>query len=1003
MKPRNVILTVVMVVGILFAESAQAQYGQNKVIYEDKEVLFYQSEHVDFYHWQDVKDKNQIKNLAHVVDQVERSYGYLSNYLSHSLGKRPNVVFYRTHSIFAATQIIGDHISEGVLAFALPTFTTPTRYVLAIKLDRPVEEYDATITHEMAHIFQFDMAPNIFERLIGKGPPHWIVEGGAEFLGNEYNGSRSDDLREDIRRGAGANPEKDLPTLNEEDIDPYTFGEMRLRFIKEKYGEEVIKKFLIRAFKDGENLVEVLAELTDGAVRSPEQFDEAQRDHWREKFGLGMLTKPRPYQENEHFRGRHVVPAMHRRYPVISQVMSPDGKKLAVITVNSKYGVVLAVIPALPRETPVYKPESKSDHSKEQKSDTEMWKINILTPFFPPKHFEYIALDLQVSNLSWTKAGDKEYIVFFAQKDKDHILFVIDPDNRKNLRSFLIPLDNSLSPSFSSDGKRVIFSASHNTVRDLYEIDLESGKISNLTNDDAYEEGPSVSPDGKTVAYISFWGDFRKIFLLNLNTGNKKQITFGRFNDLSPSWSDDGRLITYSSDETDGVSNLYTLELETNMVSQWTDFYGRKFTPRFARGENDRIYYVHLWQYSQYMSFIGQNFELFDILLKKPYRRYVMRDSSEQSSLVFIPDRDLFEFELDENQLLNPTPAPEKWGCTSGDIQFGASTYWGMFGESYFGCSNLFGTKQHLARFLLYGSFRIIDYSYLNREKRTSWRWGASHIQIPLRYQFYDIINKEPKQFILNQTWVKQNSFDLRLVYPKNKFESWELFSSLQHRSFITFGINRAALDAHREVFSPNDIQLFNFFEKSTGSNLGFGAAYNRNTVLGSYDTWGPFHGNALRVQVGFAPPMGEEFQGFTSASVSAKTYRYLGLGSLFAGRVDFMANSRANGDFMLLCGPEYGRGCEYGSMVGNQIGYISGELRFPIPGTYLLGMPVRGFLFGDAATAKFNDDEFPAQKLKIYGIGVQYIIPFLSWPAQSIWTRDNGEWRPSFYVTWPW
>src|SRR3989338_2438186 len=211
---------------LLSTNVAYAQFGQNNVIYEGEDVLFYQSEHADFYHWQDMENENQIKHLAHVVDQVERSYAYLNNYLGHNLSQRPSVVFYRTHSIFASTYILGGHgIPEGVLAFALPTspFFKPVRYVLAIKMDLSAEEYDSTITHEMAHIFQFDMGPNILKLLTGGGPPHWIMEGGAEYLANEYNSMRTDDLRESERRGAGANPEKDMPTwldLNQETADP---------------------------------------------------------------------------------------------------------------------------------------------------------------------------------------------------------------------------------------------------------------------------------------------------------------------------------------------------------------------------------------------------------------------------------------------------------------------------------------------------------------------------------------------------------------------------------------------------------------------------------------------------------------------------------------------------------------------------------------------------------------------------------------------------------------
>ena len=1012
MKRKNTSLLAV-IVGLLFAVPAQAQFGQNNVIYEGEEVLFYQSEHADFYHWQDMEDEKQIKNLAHVVEQVELSYAYLSNYLGHSLSQRPNVVFYRTHSTFARTYILGGHgIPEGVLAFALPTspFFKPVRYVLAIKMDLSAEEYDSTITHEMAHIFQFDMGPNILKLLTGGGPPHWIMEGGAEYLANEYNSMRTDDLRESERRGAGANPEKDMPTwldLNQETADPYTFGPMTLRFIKEKYGQDVVKKFLIRAFQDGEDLIEVLAELTSGAVRSPEQFDETQRDYWREKFGPKMFAKPRPYQEDEYFRGRHVVPAMYRPVnrmgypePVISAVVSPDGTKLAVLTPSEKYArVVLAIIPALPRDIHPYTPK--------QKDERDEWKIEILTPYLPPKHFEYIALGIDVPNLSWVKSGDKEYIAFFAQNGRDHILFIVDPNNKDDLRSVPVPLDNALSPALSPDATKAYFSASRDITRDIYELELATGNARNLTDDDSYDESPAVSPDGTKVAYISFWGSYRKIFLLNIATGEKKQLTFNAFNDQTPSWSDDGRTIVYTSDKKDGVRSIYTIDLETNAVSQLTDFFGVSFTPRFARGENDRVYYAHLWQYDQYRNFIGQNFELFEVLTKKPYQQYVMENKREDNSLTFIPNRDLFRFEIDENQLLNPTPAPEKWSCGGGGVQLGYSTYWGMVGQSFFGCSNLLQTKQHIAQFFSWGSTKVVNYFYGNQEKRTTWLWGADYVQMPLSYQSYDIVHRYPNQFVLNQTWAKEVSFNLSTARPWNRFERLELYSRLRHRSYNVGGLKPTDSEEFIRFFTgdftADDKVLTDFFNNSTGSNLVFGTAYVRDTVLYSGNTWGPFHGNALRTQVEFAPPLGEEFQGYTSVNVAARMYRHLGTSSVFKVRGDVKATNRANGDFMLLGGPEYGRGAEYGSIVGNQVAYGSVEIGFPIPGTYLLGTPVRGFLYDDMAVAKFSDERFPAQKFNIPGIGVQFFIPFVGLPAQMTWRLEDSKLKPTFYVAMPW
>src|SRR3989344_972216 len=604
-------------------------------------------------------------------------------------------------------------------------------------------------------------------------------------------------------------------------------------------------------------------------------------------------------------------------------------------------------------------------------------------------------------------------IVFFARINRDHALVVIDAETGKISRKIELPLDQAFSPSFSPDGNWVYFSAAENIARDIWVVYVgnpNTVQIQRITNNKNFATAPSVSPDGTKVVYVDQDDDFQHLFLHYLGEGREEQITFGKFNDGWPSWSDDGSTIVYASDEANGIWNLYTLELSTRTVRQWTEFPLGVKTPIFAKGTTDTVYYVSPGEDTQ----SGGVFDkVFEAKLKKPIREQAVRDTGPAGGNVFNPSRDLFKFELDENQLLNPKEPPERWKCGGGEISFGVSTYWGMFGQSYFGCSNLLETKEHLGLFLSQGDFRILDYSYSNQEKRTSWRWGAHQYRMPYYYQFYDVVNRYPAQFILNNTWITESSFDFHTEYPWNKFNRLEFFSSLRHRSFNLLGYKVG--DLNQELFKDNpnftdqDIQMYKFLRNSAGSNFVFGAALVRDTVLGSYSTGfppyipAPFHGNALRVQVELAPPLGEEFQGYASVNVAARTYRHLGSSSLFAGRIDLMTTTRANGDFMLLCGPEYGRGCEYGSIAGNQVAYASAELRFPIPGTYLLGMPVRGLLFDDLAAVKFRGERFPAQKFNIPGLGLQYIIPFIGFPAQNIWRLENGKLKPSFYITLNW
>jgi outer membrane protein assembly factor BamA len=330
-----------------------------------------------------------------------------------------------------------------------------------------------------------------------------------------------------------------------------------------------------------------------------------------------------------------------------------------------------------------------------------------------------------------------------------------------------------------------------------------------------------------------------------------------------------------------------------------------------------------------------------------------------------------------------------------------------MLGQGLFRCSNILETKEHLALFFINGDLNIVDYSYTNQEKLNEKSIDFHRYRMPYYYQFYDIANRYPAQVILNNTWITENALDFHIKHPMNKFNRLEFFSGIRNRSFSVFGYD--VDDLNEDLFSPDfgftnqDIQFYRFLRNSSGSNVFLGMAYVRDTVLYSNKTWGPFHGNAFRAQLEFAPSLGEEFQGYTSINVIARTYRHLGSSSLFAAQAKLLKTTRENGDFMLLCGPEMLRGCEYGSIIGNKIGYASAELRFPLPGTYVLYQNIRGLLFVDSAYASFSNDNFSANKKNTFGFGLHYFIPFLGLPAQSIWIRDNGKWKPSFYITFHW
>jgi Tol biopolymer transport system component len=51
--------------------------------------------------------------------------------------------------------------------------------------------------------------------------------------------------------------------------------------------------------------------------------------------------------------------------------------------------------------------------------------------------------------------------------------------------------------AWSPDGKHIAFSANRNGQFDIFEVDVASGEITNVTNDAIYDGAPTYSPDGR--------------------------------------------------------------------------------------------------------------------------------------------------------------------------------------------------------------------------------------------------------------------------------------------------------------------------------------------------------------------------------------------------------------------------------------------------------------------------------------------------------------------------
>ena len=174
-------------------------------------------------------------------------------------------------------------------------------------------------------------------------------------------------------------------------------------------------------------------------------------------------------------------------------------------------------------------------------------------------------------------------LAFTGQRGGRDVLYLMDVKSRKVTRRIDLQLDQVLSPSFSPDGRRIVFSGLRHGSSDLYIVSLDEPGYKQITKDQFGDLQPQWSPDGKTIAFASDRGDDTefeilkigklKISLFDVESGAVRVLPNQAGLNINPQWAPDGRSIAYMSDRT-GTSNLFLYDLGNSEHYQLTNVAG---------------------------------------------------------------------------------------------------------------------------------------------------------------------------------------------------------------------------------------------------------------------------------------------------------------------------------------------------------------------------------------------------------------------------------------------
>ena len=128
----------------------------------------------------------------------------------------------------------------------------------------------------------------------------------------------------------------------------------------------------------------------------------------------------------------------------------------------------------------------------------------------------------------------------------------------KQTRQLIVDAKGSnLSPSFSPDGQRLLYSSSVGGNADIYELSLVDNTTTQLTTLPSTEVQPSYAPDGKSFVYVSdkVRAGRPSIYRYNFATGHAFSVSANGYA-ASPQLSLDGELMSYLNGRQAAVMTL---------------------------------------------------------------------------------------------------------------------------------------------------------------------------------------------------------------------------------------------------------------------------------------------------------------------------------------------------------------------------------------------------------------------------------------------------------------
>lgn len=868
---------------VVVPASAQFYYfGHNKVQYTQFDWKVLRTEHFDVYYYPEMKELAQQGAYF-----AEEGYKQLESKFNHSLNHRVPLIFYSSHLHFQQTNTTGGFIPEGVGGF----FEFLKGRVV-IPADGSLSRFRHVIRHELVHVFMHSKINRVLtDHRIPQDrmPPLWFTEGLAESWSTV-----PDDQSEMLIRDAVLN-NYIVPLQSIEAIYGtflmYKQGQYILDYIAERYGEEKLlmlmeNYWMYPSFSD-------VMKATIG--KNYKEFDE--------EWMYAMKKRYYPVLATSDFTGQASTAVVKKGFNTKPVFFKNEDRREAYYIANyTGY-------------TSIYKIDldPASDEENEPQLVLQGEKSN-----------DFEAFHVFQSKLDISRDG---ILAFVTKKGETDALHLYDVKERLLVRTLRFSdIVVIASPSWSADGKRMVFAANDKSGKmDIYIYDLSREELSRMTDDPYDDRDPVWTPDGAGIVFSSDRTpngieQHYNLFMIETGSKNISHVTHGRENYYSPSFSPDGRYLTFTSNR-DGAQNIWSIAAHdlrssgTLTMKQVTRFTNAAFDPRWT--DKDEIlfsgfenYGFRIYRLSDVSSIIDSTSIVHSFTNPASIASWMPQSVEGDTTVKFVDYEG--EYSLDIAQ-----------SVVSTDPVFGTT------GGAAMAISDLLGNDQYY--FLLYNNAQSSD------EFLESFNIAVTRVSLGQRMNYATgIFHFSGRRYDLTDPdlYFYERSFGgyFVLSYPLSKFRRIESGISLSNSDKeLFFGLRpRKALILSNSISFIHDNSLWLQTGPIDGSRFLFTAAYTSDVQYGN---------------VGYYSLIGDY-----------RIYNRINLRMALASRFTLMMNDGKEARRFFMGGSWDLRGWPRWSIRGKKLWIMSHEFRFPFVDQFAIKFPFGNIGFGSFRGALFFD-----------------------------------------------